>query len=103
MRRCHAFLLLQFAGLIMLGVCLAAGERLPWIERRQGQERGRALVRELGLTDLCLFTEARYTRHPSQADLHSAFQNHPAALDQFTSGALVQPPTGLWAEHHALD
>lgn len=103
MRRCHAFLLLQLAGLTMLGVCLAAGEGLPWGERRQAQERGRALVREFGLTDLCLFTEARYTRHPSQADLHSAFQNHPAALDQFPSGALVRPPTGLWARLHALD
>ena len=35
----------------------------------------------LGLTDLALFTEARYTRHPSQADLQSAFQDHPVALE----------------------
>ena len=30
------------------------------------------LARELQLTDLCLFTEARYTRNPSLADLHTA-------------------------------
>ena len=49
------------------------------------------LVGELGLTDLSLFTEARYTRHPSQADLHSAFQDHPLALEHFPSGSLVPP------------
>jgi hypothetical protein len=54
----------------------------------------RALVVGLGLTDLALFTEARYTRHPSQADLHSAFQDHPLALDHFPSASLVPPP--LW-------
>ena len=52
----------------------------------------RALVRELGLTDLSLFTEARYTRHPSQADRHTAFQDHPAALEHFPTGSLMLPP-----------
>jgi hypothetical protein len=35
------------------------------------------------LTDLAWFTEARYTRHLSQADLHSAFQDGPGALEHF--------------------
>jgi hypothetical protein len=52
-------------------------------------------VRELGLTDLALFTEARYTRNPSQADLHSAFQDHPMALEHFPSGSIQQPPRWL--------
>jgi hypothetical protein len=55
------------------------------------QQRGE-LVAELGLTDLALFTEARYTRHLSQADLHSAFQDHPMALEHFPSGSLQRPP-----------
>ena len=52
-----------------------------------------ALVRSLGLTDLCLFTEARYTRHPAMADRHAAFQDHPMGLDHFPSGSLVTPPS----------
>ena len=60
----------------------------------------RALVERYGLTDLALFTEARYTRHPSQADLHAAFQDHPAALEHFPSGALV-PPRSLPLYRHA--
>ena len=51
-----------------------------------------ALVSALDLTDLALFTEARYTRHPSQADLYSAFQDHPMALEHFPTGSLVPAP-----------
>jgi len=53
------------------------------------------LVSDLKITDLCLFTEARYTRHPSQSDLHSAFQDHPMALEHFPSGSFVSPPHRL--------
>ncbi len=50
------------------------------------------LVESLKLTDLSLFTEARYTRNPAMADLHAPFQDHPMALDHFPSGAIVTPP-----------
>ena len=52
----------------------------------------RELVGQMDLTDLALFTEARYTRHPSQADLHSPFQDHPLALEHFPTGSLVPAP-----------
>ena len=48
-------------------------------------------VRRFGLTDLCLFTEARYTRNPALADSHAAFQDHPLALEHFPSGSFVPP------------
>lgn len=53
------------------------------------------LVERLMLTDLALFTEARYTRHPSQADLFSAFQDHPGAWDHFPTGGVIPPPEHL--------
>lgn len=61
------------------------------------------LVARLGLTDPVLFTEARYTRHPTQADLQSAFQDHPVALEHFPSGALVPPPAGILTAYENLD
>ncbi len=61
-----------------------------------------ALVSHLGLTDLALFSEARYTRHPSQADLHSALQDHPGAFDHFPTGSLTRPPAHLTANHERL-
>lgn len=63
---------------------------------------GAALVRDLGLTDLALFTEARYTRHLSQADLHTAFQDHPLAFEHFPSGSLHAPPPHLRLPHADL-
>jgi len=53
------------------------------------------IARELQLTDLCLFTEARYTRHPAMGDVHAAFQDHPIALEHFPSGSLVPAPLPL--------
>ena len=49
------------------------------------------LVSVLSLTDLALWTEARYTRHPAMADLFSPFQDHPAAFDHFPAGSLMAP------------
>jgi hypothetical protein len=51
----------------------------------------RGLVDELSLTDPVLFTEARYTRHLSQADKHAPFQDYPTAFEHFPSGSLVSP------------
>jgi hypothetical protein len=53
------------------------------------------LVRSLELTDLCLFTDARYTRHPSMADMTTPFQEHPLSLEHFPSGSLLPPPPHL--------
>lgn len=79
------------AGAVGLAACgvHAALTRAVYAEGVAAQA---ALVRRLGLTDLCLFTEARYTRHPSQADRFSAFQDHPGAFEHFPSGSLMVAP-----------
>jgi len=71
-------------------------------ETRHKLNANLALVEKLGLTDLALFTEARYTRHLSQADLHSALQDHPGAFDHFPSGSLLPPPAVLKQSHANL-
>jgi hypothetical protein len=80
-----AGLLVFLAAAELLHSALAAG---PGRERR---EATRALAAQLGLTDLALFTEARYTRHRALADLHSAFQDAPMAMEHFPAGSLVAP------------
>lgn len=90
MIRSTLFLILSGAGLLLLTCLLING----------GGSNGsanskRQLVRALGLTDLALFSEARYTRHPSQADLFSAFQDYPGSFEHFPSGSLIAPaPAG---------
>ncbi len=56
------------------------------------------LVEALMLTDLSIWTEARYTRHPSQADFFSAFQDNPGALEHFPAGTWVPAPSFSRAE-----
>jgi len=51
-----------------------------------------ATVSRLGLTDLCLFTEASYTRHPAMTDFSTPFQDGPGIPEHFPSGALLSPP-----------
>lgn len=88
-----------FFGSLLIGVLLVllmfidAGVSQR-IDTRLVQER-REIVGVLGLTDLCLFTEARYTRHPSMADVHTPFQDHPLALEHFPSGSLMTVPPHL--------
>jgi hypothetical protein len=55
------------------------------------------MVELLAITDLCLFTDARYMRHPSMADLHTAFQDHPTSLEHFPSGSFSLPPRHIGA------
>jgi hypothetical protein len=101
-RKSHcAFALLAFLlALFLLTFADAAIQRAGSATAREANER---MVAQLGLTDLCLFTEARYTRNPSQADLQSAFQDHPLALEHFPSGSLLSPPRNLTASYENLD
>lgn len=72
----------------LVHVAIAPGEAA----RLEGE---RALVEALDLTDLVLFTEARYGRHRSQADLHSAFQDGPMLAEHFPAGSMVPPARGF--------
>jgi len=91
--------------LALLGVLVVLIFAHSWQLTVTDQSRllaNRALVTQLGLTDLSLFSESRYTRHPSQADLHSALQDHPGAFDHFPTGSLISPPAHLNKPHERL-
>jgi hypothetical protein len=91
MRRSDSLLLFFFVCLFLFIATLVDSGRRQSAAVAVLAHRGK-LVRELDLTDLALFTEARYTRNPTQADLHSALQDHPMALEHFPSGSLTLPP-----------
>ncbi len=98
MRRSTIYLITTACGLLLMaGLPLHAD--YARICDRAGHETRRGLVKELRLTDLCLVTEARYTRHPAMADLHAPLQEHPLALEHFPSGALITPPPRLLRPH----
>ena len=102
MRKSNLFLLYLAFNLILLIVMFthASTRKNGEIETLTEQQ---GMVRELELTDLCLFTEASYTRHLSQADLHTPFQDSPMTLEHFPSGALVPPPVKIGRTHEEMD
>jgi|Deesub1362A_J573_1020465.scaffolds.fasta_scaffold00373_3 hypothetical protein len=55
----------------------------------------RMIVRGLMLTDMAVWTAARYTRHPSQADLFTPFQDFPGSIEHFPAGSIIAPPESV--------
>jgi hypothetical protein len=101
-RKSSLVLVLLVAGVVFLGLMFVHAS----IQRRVDDpalNTMAAMVRGLELTDLCLFTEARYTRHLSQADLYSAFQDHPSSLEHFPTGSIAGPPVALRRVNGKLD
>ena len=93
-RKSSLCLYLLVFSLLLLGLMFTHA----WLQRQADApsiDRMADVVRNLELTDLSLFTEARYTRHLSQTDLHSAFQDHPVALEHFPAGSIASPPAGV--------
>jgi hypothetical protein len=102
MRKSNLFLLYLLINIIFLGLMLAHAsfkkkEAIPFLRERA------EMVKRLELTDLCLFTEASYTRHLSQADIHTAFQDYPLSLEHFPSGSIHLPPETLRGMNEKLD
>lgn len=94
LRYSDLFLGFLLAGTLLIGLMLVDTSISRRIDEPQIQQR-RQIAKVLALTDLCLFTEARYTRHPSLADVHTPFQDHPLGLEHFPSGSLMAPPPHL--------
>lgn len=87
---------LFFCILLCLLLALDGALFLDGLSRRKAQ--GAALARlevatsGLGLTDLAVATEARYTRHPAVSDAVAPFMDHPGAIEHFPTGAFWLPP-----------
>ena len=92
--RYRFFVCLIALEVLTLVVLLAAGhiaiDRMAPVQRENRQ-----LVDVFELTDLSIWTGARYTRHLSQADVFSAFQDSMGALEHFPAGVLASPPASI--------
>lgn len=83
---CLALLMLAMSGAVLT---------FDLIEKRRAYvstwPETRKVVRVLGLADLAVSTEARYTRHPSLSDPLVPFMDHPGGLEHFPSGSFLAP------------
>ena len=91
MNRSLFFCCFILAGILLLSLLLRNGFKAIDSASSETIPAKRQLVKQLGLTDLSIWSEARYTRHPSQADLFTAFQDYPGAFDHFPAGSIIGP------------
>ncbi|BHH86010.1 hypothetical protein [Desulforhopalus sp. 52FAK] len=83
------FILMECLAILLM---LAHGQVRYHLQDQQMLAAKQELVVKLGLTDFAIWTEARYTRHPSQADFFSAFQEFPGSFEHFPAGTIMAPP-----------
>jgi len=93
-RKSNVFLLWLAASIFVLFIVFvhAHFRRLndaPFLKERM------RMVEKYGLTDLCLFTDAQYTRNPAITDFATPFQDHPSSMEHFPSGSIIGPPPHL--------
>jgi hypothetical protein len=93
-----------FSGMVVVEVVvlmlLIVAASLSARQMESGLSAKRELVKDFMLTDLALWTETRYTRHPSQADLFTPFQDFPSAIEHFPAGSIVVPPMISYSDSH---
>ncbi len=84
-----------FAVVVFMLATVAVAISIHGRQRAQGEMGVYALrdnlTREIGLTDICLATEARYTRHPAVTDDIAPFMDYPAAQEHFPTGLFWAP------------
>jgi hypothetical protein len=91
MRRSNVFLIFLAANICLLGLMFVHASFRTKMDLPSLKEKAE-MVKRFELSDLCLFTEASYTRHLTLADLHTPFQDYPGSLEHFPSGSIVRPP-----------
>jgi hypothetical protein len=91
LRKAHVFILL-IAACVLAIAGLFASSAVEVSRSTATLRETAALMRSLRLSDLCLSTDARYTRNPSQADVFTPFQDYPGSIEHFPTGSIVPPP-----------
>jgi hypothetical protein len=87
---------LYLFGVLLLLAALTGGLADASLNKRGMQQENVLLLQRvvfhLGLSDLALSTEARYTRHPAISDAVVVSMDHPGAIDHFPSTFFWAPP-----------
>ena len=94
MLKSKAYILFTIGQLLVLVSFFLYGQIKAGTDLNGPVKAKQELVSRLGLTDFAIWTEARYTRHPSQTDFFSSFQDFPSSPDHFPAGSVIAPVRG---------
>ena len=84
---------------LLLGICfcticvifLIREQNRAQAENQRIEHELSVIVGNLGVTDLCVATDARYLRHLSVTDSVAPFMDSPRALEYFPSSSAIVP------------
>jgi len=91
MAKSRIFLIITALQIIVLIGLIIRGRMVLRARLTEELPQKMELVKRLEITDLAIWTEARYTRHPSQADFFAPFQDGPSSLEHFPAGSVGVP------------
>jgi hypothetical protein len=91
MRPSHILLIFLLL-LVVIDATLYLHARRLALDLKDDQAIQAIAVAGLGITDLCVATEARYTRHPAVTDPMAPFMDHPGAIEHFPTGSFWNAP-----------
>jgi hypothetical protein len=89
MRPSSRFFILIALFLLLQGMLLVQG-KLRMQDHLDSIGRVSRVAARLGITDLCLATDARYIRHLSVSDPVAPYMDHPGGVEHF-------PSSSFWA------
>jgi len=91
MLKSRVFIFCTIGQMLVIASFFLYGQAKSRADLRGPVREKQELVSRLGLTDFAIWTEARYTRHPSQTDFFSPFQDFPSSPDHFPAGSIIAP------------
>ena len=91
MVKSRLFIVVTLAEILLVALLFMYSHTVDQGNWKSELEAKKELVGRLGLTDFAIWTEARYTRHPSQADFFSPFQDFPSSFEHFPAGSIIAP------------
>jgi len=72
---------------ISLQVWLVQAAHRSQQARTASEQQMQAIVAHLGLSDLCIATDARYIRNPAVTDPVAPYMDHPGDIEHFPTGS----------------
>jgi hypothetical protein len=88
----HSTLFLLFVSLfLLLQLLLQVDNSTKRSARMIARQEMSTISEHLGLSDLCLATDARYIRHLSLTDPVAPYMDHPGAVEHFPTGSFWRP------------
>lgn len=84
-------LLIIISCLVVFQIFMFEAQNRAVSDQLQADQQMKLVIQRLGLTDLCIATDARYIRHLSVSDPVAPFMDHPGGIEHFPSSSVIAP------------